>query len=56
MEAVRYDLDRGERAALALALEIKADLILIDDAAGRREARLLGIRMTGTVGIPGAGC
>lgn len=48
---IRSDLDPGERAALALAQEMGADLILIDDAAGRREAALLGIRMTGTLGV-----
>ncbi|MBC8164922.1 MAG: DUF3368 domain-containing protein, partial [Bryobacteraceae bacterium] len=45
------DLDRGEREALAVAIELKADLVLIDDAAGRREAKRLRIRITGTVGV-----
>ena len=45
------DLDSGERAALALARELHADLVLIDEAAGRREAASLGIRITGTVGV-----
>lgn len=45
------ELDSGERAALALALELHADLVLIDEAAGRREAVSLGIRITGTVGV-----
>jgi predicted nucleic acid-binding protein len=48
---VNPDLDPGERAALALALELRADLVLLDDAAGRREAASLGLRMTGTVGV-----
>jgi predicted nucleic acid-binding protein len=51
LEVVSSNLDAGERAALALAIEIKADLILIDEAAGRREARELGLRITGTIGI-----
>jgi len=45
------ELDGGERAALALARELHADLVLIDDAAGRREAASLGIRITGTLGV-----
>ena len=48
---VSRDLDKGERAALALALDLHADLLLIDDTAGRREAESLGIRITGTVGF-----
>lgn len=51
LELVSSDLDAGERAALALAIEIKADLILIDEAAGRREAKELGMRITGTIGV-----
>jgi predicted nucleic acid-binding protein len=51
VDAVNFNLDRGERAALALALQLKADLVLIDDAAGRKEAKRLGIRTTGIVGV-----
>ena len=51
LSTITTDLHRGERAALALALELKADLLLIDDAAGRREALSLGLRVTGTVGV-----
>jgi predicted nucleic acid-binding protein len=51
LQVVSSHLDAGERAAIALAIEIKADLILIDEAAGRREAKELGMRITGTVGV-----
>jgi predicted nucleic acid-binding protein len=51
LEVVSSDLDAGERAALALAIEIKADLILIDEAVGRRKAKELGMRISGTVGV-----
>lgn len=30
---------------------MKADLVLLDDAAGRRETVSLGLRMTGTIGV-----
>jgi predicted nucleic acid-binding protein len=45
------DLDEGERAAIALARQIQAELILIDDQAGRAEARRWKLRVTGTLGI-----
>jgi predicted nucleic acid-binding protein len=45
------DLDEGERAAIALAKQIQADVILIDDQAGRAEARRWKLRVTGTLGI-----
>lgn len=44
-------LDSGERAALALARDLNADLVLVDDAAGRREAKSFHLRITGTLGI-----
>lgn len=44
-------LDRGEREALSLALELKADLVLIDDAAAREVAGQRGLLFTGTVGV-----
>jgi len=45
------DLDRGESEAIALALEQKADLLLLDDGDARDKARLYDIRHTGTLGI-----
>jgi predicted nucleic acid-binding protein len=39
VQAITDDLDLGERAAIALAATMDADLLLIDDAAGRAEAR-----------------
>lgn len=51
LEAVSSELDKGERAAIALAIELKAKLLLRDEAAGRREAKHLGLRITGTVGV-----
>lgn len=48
---VMTHLDRGERDALLLAVEIKADLVLMDDRDGVEEAARLGLTVTGTLGL-----
>jgi predicted nucleic acid-binding protein len=44
-------LDDGERAAIALATSIGADLILMDDRAGITVAHRRGLTVTGTLGV-----
>jgi predicted nucleic acid-binding protein len=44
-------LDVGEAAALCLALEIQADLVLLDERRGRVVAAQLGLTLTGTLGV-----
>jgi predicted nucleic acid-binding protein len=44
-------LDLGERQALALAREIQADLVLLDDKVARRFAEKISLRAKGTLGI-----
>ena len=44
-------LGAGESAVLALAHEIPEALAVLDDKRARRYARLLGVRLTGTLGI-----
>jgi len=51
LASVNADLDPGEQEAIALAELLGADLLLIDDAVGRAEARRRHLRVTGTLGI-----
>jgi predicted nucleic acid-binding protein len=44
-------LDDGERAAIALATALHADLLLMDDRAGAAAARTRGFAVTGTLGL-----
>jgi len=44
-------LDAGEEDAIALAIELHADLILMDDRDGILVARSKGFRVSGTLGI-----
>jgi predicted nucleic acid-binding protein len=45
------DLGPGESEAIALALDLKADLILLDEKEGRRKAQRLGLRVMGVGGV-----
>ncbi|MGB3683368.1 MAG: hypothetical protein WA990_12910 [Rubrobacteraceae bacterium] len=43
-------LDSGELEAIALALETGATVV-VDDRRGRKRARMLGVSLTGTLGV-----
>lgn len=51
IEALSNELDRGEAEAIALALELKATQVLIDERRGRLVAARLNLRYTGILGI-----
>ena len=55
VSTITDDLDLGERAAIALAEAAHADLLLIDEAAGRAEAKRRHLRVTGTLGVLSSG-
>jgi predicted nucleic acid-binding protein len=44
-------LDAGERAAIDLALVLRADLLLVDDRAGVAAASASGLDVVGTIGL-----
>ncbi|MGB0766379.1 MAG: DUF3368 domain-containing protein [Phycisphaeraceae bacterium] len=44
-------IDAGEEAAICLAKEIEADLLLIDDLDGRWAAKRFGLQIIGTLGV-----
>lgn len=48
---LRRDLDRGEAETLALAVELRAELVLLDEQEGRHAATRLGLRPLGVLGI-----
>lgn len=49
--AFEADVHTGEAEALALALDLEADWILLDERAARKLAASLGLRHTGLLGV-----
>lgn len=45
------DLDPGEQEAIALAVQLDADVIVLDDLAARRAATRMGLTLTGSAGL-----
>ena len=45
------ELDEGEAEAIVLAMEVEADILLIDESKGRMIATNLGLEITGVLGI-----
>lgn len=49
--ALSAEVDPGEAEAIALAVELGGERLILDDKKGRRAATRLGIAFTGTVGL-----
>ncbi len=48
---IKRQIDIGEIATLQLALSEKADIVLIDEELAREEAKELGLKVKGTIGV-----
>jgi uncharacterized protein len=51
VETLQSELDEGEAEAIALAIELKADRLLIDERLGRSVATRYKLKITGLLGI-----
>ena len=51
LRILNRDLDKGEAEAIALALELKAEMILLDEREARMAAKDLELSVTGVLGI-----
>lgn len=51
IDALRLDLDIGEAETIALAVQIQADLVLLDEQMGRRAAQYIDLKVVGVVGL-----
>lgn len=50
-EQLRTQLDKGESAAIVLAQELSASLLLVDEKAGRKIAEEMGLKVMGLLGV-----
>jgi hypothetical protein len=48
---LRTSLGHGESEAISLALETRADWVILDDRPARRQAQALGLPVIGTMGV-----
>lgn len=51
LQTLQTNLDPGEAEAIALAVELNAERLIIDERRGRNEAIQAGLRVTGLLGI-----
>jgi predicted nucleic acid-binding protein len=51
VDSLLFELDEGEAEAIALAIETKADILLLDERRGRKVASRFGLKFIGLLGI-----
>lgn len=49
--AMQRDLDKGEAEAIALAIQVNAEWVLMDERDGRKAARSMKLKVIGVLGI-----
>ena len=50
-EIINMNLDMGEASAIALAVDLKRSILIIDDLKGRKVDDHLNVRYSGTLGL-----
>jgi predicted nucleic acid-binding protein len=50
-QAFALELDRGESEALALAIDLGIQMIVMDESMGRERARAMGLQTVGVLGV-----
>ena len=50
-DSLKSELDPGEAEAIALAIELKSDRLLIDERLGRQVAQRFSLKVTGLLGV-----
>lgn len=50
-QILEMDLDEGEASAIALSLEMEGSILMLDELKGRRVAKKLNLRYSGTFGL-----
>ena len=51
LRALRRDIDRGEAESIVLALELGANMILLDEKEGRNVAQRMDLKPVGVIGV-----
>jgi len=51
VRALQRDLDKGEAEAIALAIQLNADWVLIDEREGRKAAKSMELKVVGVLGV-----
>jgi predicted nucleic acid-binding protein len=51
LEVLRTEVDRGEAEAIALAADVRADTLLLDERSARQLAASMGLQVIGVVGV-----
>ena len=49
IQPVLMELDGGEKQTIALAIDRRANLVIMDERLGRRIAEYVGLKVTGTI-------